>query len=182
MDWKVFLKDKIWSFCLLVLGIMTIEIFLEIYPVDIFIRVYIPVVILGFYLIGLLIEYFRKRKFYGNVMSILYELDEKYLITELIKVPSFIEGKLLKEILNQTNQSMLEKVNQYKYLQEDYKEYIELWIHEIKIPIAVSKMVIENNKNAITKSIGEELQRIEAYIEQALFYARSNTLEKDYYI
>ena len=43
-------------------------------------------------------------------------------------------------------------------------------------------MVIENNKNAITKSIGEELQRIEAYIEQALFYARSNTLEKDYYI
>ena len=63
MDWKVFLKDKIWSFCLLVLGIMTIEIFLEIYPVDIFIRVYIPVVILGYYLKGHLKEYIRKTKF-----------------------------------------------------------------------------------------------------------------------
>lgn len=43
-------------------------------------------------------------------------------------------------------------------------------------------MVIENNKNEVTKSIGEELEKIENYIEQALFYARSNTVEKDYYI
>lgn len=43
-------------------------------------------------------------------------------------------------------------------------------------------MVIENNKNIITKSIGEELDKVENYIEQALFYARSNTVEKDYYI
>ena len=47
---------------------------------------------------------------------------------------------------------------------------------------ATSKMVIENNKNAITKSIDEELDKVENYIEQALFYARSNTVEKDYYI
>ena len=44
------------------------------------------------------------------------------------------------------------------------------------------KMIIENNKNEITKSIEEELDKVENYIEQALFYARSNTVEKDYYI
>lgn len=43
-------------------------------------------------------------------------------------------------------------------------------------------MVIENNKNPVTKSIEEELDKIENYIEQALFYARSNTVEKDYFI
>lgn len=43
-------------------------------------------------------------------------------------------------------------------------------------------MIIENNKNEITKNIGEELDKVENYIEQALFYARSNTVEKDYYI
>jgi len=43
-------------------------------------------------------------------------------------------------------------------------------------------MVIENNKNEATKSIDEELNKVEDYIEQALFYARSNTVEKDYYI
>ena len=77
---------------------------------------------------------------------------------------------------------MLENVNKYKYMLEDYKEYIELWIHEIKYPIATSKMVIENNKSEVTKSIDEEIEKIENYIEQALFYARSSTVEKDYYI
>lgn len=43
-------------------------------------------------------------------------------------------------------------------------------------------MVIENNKSEVTESINEELDKIENYVEQALFYARSNTTEKDYYI
>ena len=43
-------------------------------------------------------------------------------------------------------------------------------------------MIIENNKNDVTKSIDEELDRVENYIEQALFYSRSSTVEKDYYI
>ena len=43
-------------------------------------------------------------------------------------------------------------------------------------------MIIENNKTTVTKSINEELDKVENYIEQALFYARSNTVEKDYYI
>ena len=55
---------------------------------------------------------------------------------------------------------MVENVNLYKYKQEDYKDYIELWIHEIKIPIAASKMIVENNKNEVTKSIDEELDKV----------------------
>mgnify|MGYP000687721683 CR=1 FL=1 len=41
---------------------------------------------------------------------------------------------------------------------------------------------IENNKNEITKSIDEELDEIENYTEQALFYARSNAVNKDYVV
>lgn len=43
-------------------------------------------------------------------------------------------------------------------------------------------MIVENNKSKVTKSIDEELDKVENFIEQALFYARSNTVEKDYYI
>lgn len=182
MRFRDFLKDKLLTISLLLFGLITIEIFLAIYPVGNFIKFYIPIILMLFYLIGITIEYLSKRRFYQNVFHTLDELEEKYLVNELIKTPNFIEGKLLRKVLEQTNKAMLEKVNQYKYLQEDYKEYIELWIHEIKTPIAASKMVIENNKNTITKSIDEELDKIEDYTEQALFYARSNTVEKDYYI
>lgn len=153
-----------------------------IYPFTTFIKIYTPIVILGGYLIGLVYEYFIKKRYYENLINTLARLDQKYLITEIVKSPEFIEGKILYDVLEQVSKSMHENVNKYKYLQEDYKEYIELWIHEVKIPIAASKMVIENNKNKATKSIYEELDKVENYIEQALFYARSNTVEKDYYI
>ena len=182
MDFKLFFKEKVITILLLLFGIITIEIFLMAYNVGMFIKIYIPLIIMGLYVISIIIEYFKRKKFYDNLLKMLEELDEKYLITEIIKTPNFLEGQIFKNSLEQIDKSMLENVNKYKYMTEDYKEYIELWIHEIKIPIAASKMVIENNKNAITKSIDEELDKVENYIEQALFYARSNTVEKDYYI
>ncbi len=182
MNFKLFFKEKAITILLLLFGIITIEIFLMAYNVGMFIKIYIPLIIMGLYMISIIIEYFKRKKFYDNLLNMLEKLDEKYLITEIIKTPNFLEGQIFKNSLEQIDKSMLENVNKYKYMTEDYKEYIELWIHEIKIPIATSKMVIENNKNAITKSIDEELDKVENYIEQALFYARSNTVEKDYYI
>ena len=182
MNFLNYLKEKIAQLLLLLFAIATIEIFLPIYSFDGFIKIYIPLIIFIFYFLGLLPEYFTKRKYYQNLQNTLNQLDEKYLITEIIKTPNFIEGKILHDILEQIDKNMHENVNKYKYSQEDYKEYIELWIHEIKLPLATSKMIIENNKSTVTKSIEEELNSIENYIEQALYYARSNTVEKDYYI
>ena len=182
MDFKLFFKEKAITILLLLFGIITIEIFLMAYNVGMFIKIYIPLIIMGLYVVSIAIEYFKKKKFYDNLSNMLEELEEKYLITEIINTPDFLEGKILKNTIEAIDKSMLENVNKYKYMTEDYKEYIELWIHEIKIPIATSKMVIENNKNEVTKSIDEELNKVENYIEQALFYARSNTVEKDYYI
>ena len=182
MNFFDFLKDKILQIILIIFGLITIEIFLMIYPIGNFLKIYIPFIIFLLYFISIIIEYFIKNQFYKNIDNLLNELDNKYLITELIKNPDFLEGKILKEILEQINKSMIENVNKYKYSQEDYKEYIEMWIHEIKIPIATSKMIIENNKTQITKSIDEELDKIDNYIEQALFYARSNVANQDYYI
>ncbi len=182
MNFKLFLKEKAITILLLLFGIITIEIFLMAYNVGMFIKIYIPLIIMVLYVVSIVIEYFKKKKFYDNLSNMLEELEEKYLITEIINTPNFLEGKILKNALETIDKSMLENVNKYKYMTEDYKEYIELWIHEIKIPIAASKMVIENNKNEVTKSIDEELDKVENYIEQALFYARSNTVEKDYYI
>lgn len=182
MKFKDFLKDKIILIVLIFLGIVSVEIFLLPFDFGGFIKLYIPIVLVLLFLIGLLIEFFTKRNFYNNLINILDELDTKYLINEIVRMPEFNEGKILKMVLDEADKSMVENVNKYKHMGEDYKDYIELWIHEIKIPIATSKMIIENNKNEVTKSIDEELDRVEKYIEQALYYARSNTVEKDYYI
>ena len=182
MKIEKYLKEKIIYIILTIFGIATIEILLLAYQISIGIRIYVAIAPLILLCICIGIEYYIKNRYYKELRGKLDSLDEKYLISELLLTPSFEEGKILKEVLQDTDKSMLEHVNKYKYNQEDYKEYIELWIHEIKMPIATSKMIIENNKNQITESINEELNKIENYIEQALFYARSNTVEKDYYI
>lgn len=182
MKFRSFLKDNILSFILLIFVVISIETLLMIYDISILIRIYIAVSILFIYILGLIFLYYKKKKFYEKILKILDEMDKKYLLPEMIEKPDFLEGKILKRILEDMGKSMTEHVNEFKFLTEDYKEYIELWIHEIKIPIATSKMIIENNKNEATKSIDEELDKIDDYTEQALFYARSNTVEKDYII
>lgn len=182
MSFWMFLKEKIVQIVLLMFAVVTIEIFLMIYFFDSFIKIYIPLIIFGLYMAGFIYEYQIKKRYYDELQKTIDELDEKYLITEIMKTPNFIEGKILKNILGQVDKSMHEQVNKYKYLQEDYKEFIELWIHEVKLPLTTSKMIIENNKNKVTRSIEEELDSIENYVEQALFYARSSAVEKDYYI
>lgn len=182
MSFWMLLKEKLVQIVLLVFAVVTIEIFLMIYSFDSFIKIYIPVIIFGLYMAGFIYEYQIKKRYYDELQKTIDGLDEKYLITEIIKTPNFVEGKILNDILSQVDKSMHEQVNKYKYLQEDYKEFIELWIHEVKLPLATSKMIIENNKNKVTKSIEEELDSIENYVEQALFYARSSAVEKDYSI
>ena len=63
-----------------------------------------------------------------------------------------------------------------------YKNYIESWVHEVKLPIASSKLLIENHKNEVTLSLEEELDRIDNYVEQVLYYARSENVEEDYHL
>lgn len=205
MIFRDFIKEKLILIIGIILALVSVEILLLAYDISILIRVYCAVIIIFVLVLAILIEYKKKRDYYNGLIKNMEELKEKYLISEIIKTPSFIEGKILKDILQDTGKSMLENVNYYKNIQEDYKEYIELWIHEVKIPIATSKMIIENNKQLtrndskdlqkeeneadstiyksdILRSIDEELDKVENYTEQALFYARSNAVEKDYII
>ena len=113
---KEFIKDKIISLTLMLFAIATIEIYLLAYQVGGFIRIYTFVIIILMYFAGILIEYFIKSRYYKNLEKTVDELDEKYLITEIIKNANFWEGKILKNSLEQIDKSMVENVNKYKYM------------------------------------------------------------------
>jgi len=128
------------------------------------------------------IEYFKQKVFYDELTSITENLDQKYLLPEVMKEPETVEGKALYEVLRQANKDMHEHVKSYRDRENEYREYIETWIHEIKTPIASTRLIIENNQNDVTRNIQEEIKKIEEYIEQVLYYSRSNNVSKDYLI
>lgn len=127
-------------------------------------------------------DYLRKKQYYDEIKENMESLDKKYLISEVIEEGNFTESKLVYDVITKSNKAMNDEIGDFKRNINEYREYIELWVHEIKTPIATCRLLIENNESPITKSIGEEVDKLDNYIDQALFYTRSNTLEKDYII
>lgn len=127
-------------------------------------------------------EFIKYKNYYNEINSILEKLDKKYIIPEIIKEANFIEGEKLNYILKEISRDMHEHVKYYKDMQEDYREYIETWVHEIKTPIASTKLIIANNQNEVTNKIDFQIDRIEGFVQQVLYYSRSNNVSKDYII
>lgn len=130
----------------------------------------------------IIVEFVKQKTFYDELNELMASLDQKYLLSEIMREPEFIEGKMVYELLKQANKDMHEHVKKYRDMQRDYREYIDTWVHEIKTPIASTRLMIENNQNDITRSIHDEMKKIEEYIEQVLYYSRSNDVSKDYII
>ncbi len=126
-----------------------------------------------------LMTFLRKKAYYDKLTGCLEQLDRKYLLCEMVEAPDFWEGKILQEVLWETGRSMCENVAHYRLESKEFREYIELWVHEIKLPLASLKLMCHNDNNTrYTEQIGQ----IDSYIENVLYYARSETAEKDYLI
>lgn len=137
--------------------------------------------ILGF-ILYIVYDFGRKKKFFNKFLNDLDLLDKKYLITEIVEKPKFYEGEILYDALYEIDKSMSEKIKEYSLSIADFKEYIEMWIHEVKLPLASLNLMVHNHKELSDKKIIEQLKRIDDDVEQVLYYVRSENAEKDYLI
>ncbi|ADL53980.1 sensor histidine kinase [Clostridium cellulovorans] len=177
-----YLKDRIKVILLNVIALITISIFL--FSVGNTFDTIITVVVTWslVYITFLIYEYRKRKVFYENILKTVEKLDKKYLMGEIIDKPPFIDAVPYYDLIKKSGKSMLEEVNKAKTSRKEYKEYIEQWIHEVKTPISAIKLIEENNKTSTSRAVLEELENIDRYVEQALFYARSEETQKDYLI
>lgn len=182
MNLRDFIKERIVFIIINSLILLFTAILLMVLKVDSFAILFIVIINGAGILIYHIFDYLRKKQYYNEIKENMESLDKKYLISEVIEEGTFTESKLIYEVICKSNKAMNDEIGEFKRGINDYREYIELWVHEIKTPIATCKLLIENNESALTESIGEEVCKLENYIDQALFYTRSNTLEKDYII
>ncbi len=124
-------------------------------------------------------EYQKKSAFYGELFHNLEELDKKYLITEMVRRPEFLEGQLFYDALYDIDKSMNERVGDMGRLVREFKDYVEMWIHEIKIPISALSLMNYNEKIDIG-SYRLQVGKISQYVEQILYYVRADAPRKDY--
>ena len=164
--------------------ILTINIFLFTIKGSFYLAIYVAVTVLSCTILGTYVDYRRQRNFLSEILNNIEEMDDKYLAGEVVGKPSSQEERLVELIIRRMENSMADKVADYRRQNEEYKEYIQAWVHEVKIPLATGKMILENHPEIPLKDSGmeDEIKRINSYVEQALFYARSEAVEKDYLI
>lgn len=179
MSFLNYFKDHLLSIFLYLMGLGFTIFSLWALKVNSFLIGEIAFVLITVGVLIFLIEYIRVYRYFNSVLKTLAGLDKKYLVHELHRAPMHYEGKLLYDIMCEVDKAMMDHVNFYKHNMEDFKEYIELWVHEIKIPLASARLIMENNPNI---DLQDEIKRVEDYVEQVLFYARSENVEKDYMI
>ncbi len=126
--------------------------------------------------------YFTRKAQMNQLLTLAEQLEKRYLLPELMERPLRADDQVYYQILKLAGKSMLEQVSTSKREQDEYQEFIEQWVHEIKTPITAMKLICENHKSDFSKDLLIELEKTNCYTEQALYYARSEHPEKDYLI
>ena len=177
-----FIKERMIFLIINVIMFLLVAILMKIVKVSINIILILFLIWFGPILIYMFLEFIKYRRYLNNLINTVENLDRKYLLPEVIEEPRFQEARIINDVLKQCNKSMHEKVKHYKDEQIEYREYIETWVHEIKTPIASAKLILENDNSNLSERINYEMKRVEGFIEQVLYYARSSDVSKDYII
>lgn len=182
MKFTSYLKDKWLSILLYTVLLIIIVLLLIAFKVDSSLLYAILFLFLLFGILIVLSDFYRKKSFYKTLVCNTELLDKKYLVLEMMKKPNFLEGEILWDTMYEINKSMIENVKNYELQVTDFKEYIEMWIHEVKIPISSFLLFAHNHNDQVPKKAVRWMQRVEDYTEQILYYVRSENSEKDYLI
>ena len=182
MKFSRFLKDKMYVVFLSLICYVIILLIFFAFKINIEVIISISIIYIFLILTILLIDYYRKKNFYTDLIYNIEALDKGYLVLETLQKPDFYEGELLCQALYDIDKSMSENINQIEEQMQDFKNYIEMWIHEVKIPLSTLVLISENHKDQFDKKTKAQLKRLENYVEQVLYYARSENAEKDYLI
>ncbi|SCL97038.1 sensor histidine kinase [Sporanaerobacter sp. PP17-6a] len=182
MSCRDYLKDQIPCIITHILSMVGFTVFMSAVNID---KDIICILLISWALIVIFyigICYCFRYRYFKQILLQLDSLDKKYLIAEVMDMPTREDDKIYYNILRTSNKSMIEEVSRSKRERGEYKEYIEQWIHDVKTPIAAMQLVCENNKSDTTRKVMVELEKISHFVDQALYYARSENVEKDYLI
>lgn len=126
--------------------------------------------------------YLKQQKRILHLLAALESLDQKYLIAEIADKPETRLEKVYFCLLKTALKAMTDEVAGVQRMNSEYKDFIEQWIHEIKVPITGIQLICENNKTEVMRKIIIQTELMEQDVERVLFYARLGNVEKDYLI
>lgn len=95
-----------------------------------------------------------------------------------------IEQRLFIKLLRELHKSYQGKIYRYEEIQKHYSNFINQWVHQMKTPVSVINLILEEENTAEFKevfdSIGEENEKISQGLNIMLYNARINEFNHDF--
>ncbi len=129
-------------------------------------------IFLLFYLAGYINFYKSFNNYYNKLMK--QESDK----LNLDGSKSFY-AELINMTLKKKNDEIIKIKENFQLVEKENNEYVEGWVHEIKTPISVCELIVGNKKNEDYIKISTELDRINFLVNQVIYSARINDINKN---
>ncbi|MDD6188499.1 MAG: HAMP domain-containing sensor histidine kinase [Clostridiales bacterium] len=144
-------------------------------PVSLIVLLLISVIFVS--ALCLFISWRRADKRLNMLRDRLNALPEKYLIAETLERPRDAVELEYYLLMKEISRSAIAAVEQAKAEKQDYCDYVESWVHEIKTPLTACSLILANGGEAA--KLRRELRRADNLTETILTYAKLRTVEKD---
>ena len=174
-----YLEEKIFYIIISFVFTLFLSIYLLLIGIDSSVVILLVILIMVFIFISLLVSYLLIKKRYEKMINLVDSLDEKYLIKEVIDKPKNLENRAYYYALDKACKALNDKLSDVENSKEEYLDFLDSFIHEIKTPISALSLYADNNDD---ERIKEEVLKISRLVDKMLFYAKSDVVEKDYFI
>lgn len=182
MKFKKYVLDLSISIFIYLFTIILVCSLLNVLKIPKYINIIIFMVLLLCGFIIVVINYFRKYNFYNILINNLDKLDKKYLILETMPEAKTYEESVMADVMYEINKSMIENIRSSQNNINEFKEFVEMWIHEVKIPIASMVLKCHNHRDKYNSEYGSLIRKLDNSVDQVLYYVRAEDTEKDFFI
>lgn len=144
-----------------------------------------------FFILGLVMDYIRRREYYKQLEHALKRTDE-ILVEPIIRSAVTKEQQLVARLLEQQNSAYLNKLGAYRRQQELHNHFVLQWVHHMKTPLSVIDLLLqetmkqtpssEMEQKELALSLHEEADRISRGLEMLLHTARLDKFEMDLHL
>ncbi|MFC4619816.1 sensor histidine kinase [Camelliibacillus cellulosilyticus] len=142
------------------------------HPVIALYAVGLGVFLLVLYLVG---KYINNRVLYRRLLTPDENIENTINLTTHTAL-----GHAVRDLLKHQYRLYLSKLEAVLHRQQDYYRFVNQWIHQMKTPIAVIELIVQNDDDPRFREIQAELDRLSKGLEMALYFARLEDFKQDF--
>lgn len=135
-------------------------------------------IFLSTFLLGifLLYRYFSQKMLYEKLTNLPAKLEDT-----LSSAGSAPVSEAVNRLLRVQYNLYREEIQLYKRKQEEHLTFIHQWVHQMKTPISVIHLILQENEGEpYTENIRQEIERINRGLNMALHMARLDSFKHDF--